>query len=387
MIARREPPASGIRAIFDRAAELERAGRRVLRLDVGRPVWKLPPGAQEAVVDAVAGGENHYTANRGIAELRAAIADELARSAGRSFDPETEVVVTAGAMEAVTAAALAFTGPGDEVVVPEPAWSHYAAAFELAGATVVPLPLDPATGFAIDPDALTAKLTARTRLVVVNTPGNPTGAVQPRAALERVAAIARERDLFVLADDVYGELALTAEHVPIAGLLGDHPGLLQVGSLSKSDAMTGWRIGWVAAPAAAADVLNRVHTYLTTCATSIAQYGALAALRHPGRAAYLAELRAAFAERLELWSDTLSGLPGVTMPVAPEGAIYLFPRIEHRGMTGRELCDHLLEAHGVAVVPGDVFGAGYESHVRISYGADLDVQRQASRAFAGILGT
>jgi aspartate/methionine/tyrosine aminotransferase len=380
---RRLPPASGIRAFFDRAAELERAGRSVVRLDVGRPVWHLPPGAEDAAVAALHGGENHYTANRGLLELREALAATLPVA----FEPETELVVTAGASEAIALAAFAFTGAGDEVIVPQPAWSHYEAIFAMAGATVVPLPLDPAGGFLIDPDALEAALTGRTRVVVVNSPSNPTGAVQPDAVMQRVAAMARSRGLMVLSDDVYSELAFTAAHAPVARHLDGYDGLLQIGSLSKSDAMTGWRIGWVAAAAPVADALNRVHQYLTVCATSVAQRGAVAALTHPGRADHLTTMRAAFAEKLALWRGALPSLPGVSLPSPPDGAIYVFPRIERDGMSGRELCDWLLDEHGLAIVPGDVFGRGYEQHVRISFGGPLEDQREAierlGRALAG----
>lgn len=382
--ARRLPPSSGIRRVFDRAKALEREGREILHLEIGRPDWRMPPGAQAGAEAALEAGTVHYIANRGLPELRAALADDILETTGATFDPETELVVTLGASEAVAMAMLALTGSGDEVLIPEPAWNHYRAATQIAGATPVSLPLRPESGFALDPDALAERVTARTRLVVVNSPGNPTGAVQDRAALEAVASLAERHGFYVLADEVYRDFVYDGEGASMASVLAGSDRLLYVNSFSKSYAMTGWRIGYVAAAAPVSDALNRIHQYLTVCGVPFAQAGAARLLRDPGRADYLGELRAAFRERRDIWTAAFRQCDAVQVD-APGGAFYLFPRIEYRGMSGEPLCLHMLEEHGLAMVPGDVFGPGYEAHVRISYGGEPAAQRAAAERLTAIL--
>jgi aminotransferase len=384
-VARRLLPASGIRRIFDRAAALERDGREVLHLEVGQPDFALPPGAAAGAAAALDAGQVRYIANRGLASLRAVLAEDVARATGRAFDPERELIVTSGASEAIAMAMLALLGPGDEAIVPEPAWNHYAATVQLAGAVPVTVALDPARGFALDPDAVAAAITPRTRLLVVNTPGNPTGAVQPAAALEAVAALAREHDLFVIADEVYDDYVFAGEHVSIARWLGDSERLLYVNSASKRFGMTGWRAGWVAAAAETSDALNRVHQYLTVCGVPFVQAGLERALVDPGRGAYRDALRAAFAQRRAVWLDALRDVPGVEL-VAPAGAFYLFPRLRLAdGATGEALCARLLDERGLALVPGGVFGGAFADHVRISYGGATETQRVAAARLAEAL--
>ena len=381
---RRMLPASGIRAIVDRASAMERAGQAVLHLEIGRPDWRMPPGAAEAAKRAIDDGHVHYTANRGLPELRQAIADEVTAITGRHFDPDTELIVTSGVSEAWSMVGLALLGPGDEIIIPTPSWSHYWAVAEMAGATVVPLQLSPAQGFVIDPEELVRLITPRTRMMILTTPGNPTGAVQPPAVLQAIAELALKHGFFIFADEIYHEFVYDVEHVSIGRYLGDSELLLYANGFSKNFAMTGWRLGYIAAAAPLSDALNRVHQYLTVCTVTFAQKGAVSVLRHPERNAYTTEMRRAFRDRYAVWRDAFATCPSVQL-VAPNGAIYIFPRIDHKGMTGAEFCEFMLTEHQVAMIPGHIFGTGFEQHVRIAYGRDVETQRAAAAKIVEVL--
>lgn len=381
---RRLLPPSGIRSIFDRAAEIERRGGRVWHLEIGRPDWKLPPYLVEEAKQALDEGFVHYIANRGLLELRQAISDDLKTTTGRNYNPENEIIVTNGGSEVLAMCALALLGAGDEMIVPEPAWLHYKAAAEMAGAKPVPLSLSPDDGFLLNPELVASKITPRTRMIIVNTPGNPTGAVQPREFLQEIADLANKHGFFVLADEVYQDFVYEGQHHSMATIMGESDQLLLLNSFSKSYIMTGWRIGYIAAVPKISDVLNRIHQYLTVCGVSFAQRGAAKMLRHPGRQAYLKELHAEFQERYMIWRDAFASLPNVKLS-PPKGAFYLFPRIDYRGMMARDFCQFMLEKHNVAMVPGDVFGDDFNRYVRISYGRELETQHEAAKIIVSVL--
>ncbi|MCB0127604.1 MAG: pyridoxal phosphate-dependent aminotransferase [Caldilineaceae bacterium] len=381
---RRSLSTSGIRIFFDRAQQIERAGHKVLHLEVGMPDWKLPPGVLEETKVALDEGYVHYIANRGLLALREAIAEDVQAVTGLHFDPETELLVTHGASEALSACGLALLGPGDEVILPQPAWNHYQAVVEMAGATPVLFPLRAEEGFLIDPERLAAAVTPQTKMLILNSPHNPTGAVQPAAVLEAVAKLAMEREFFVFADEIYQDLVFTAPHVSISRYMQDSPYLLYVNSFSKSYSMTGWRVGYLAGAAPIIDACNRIHQYLLDCGTAFAQKGVVNLLRHPGRQAYLEEMNCAFAKRHALWVEALNQCDNVQLPPAG-GALYLFPQINYRGMNGWGFCQTMLEEHHIAMVPGEIFGQGYENHVRISFGQSLAVQQAAAAKLVDIL--
>jgi aminotransferase len=335
-------------------------------------------------MEALRRGEVHYIANRGLRNLREALAEDVARETGRSFDPDQELIVTTGASEALSMAALGLLERGEEVVIPEPAWNHYAAAVELAGGSPVRLALRQSDGWRIDPDRLSAIITPRTRMIVLNSPSNPTGAVQTPEVLEAVANIALANNVYVFADEIYRHFVYRGEHISIARYLEESDLLLYVNSASKSFGMSGWRVGWVAAAARVSDALNRVHQYLTVCGVPFAQRGLLASLADTRLPAYLRDMRAEFRARAEVWSRALEGVAGVEV-LNPDGAFYLFPRIRFRGFDDHALCAHMLEEHGLAMVPGSVFGVGCAGHVRISYGLGMEIQRTAAARLAEVL--
>lgn len=381
---RRSLPGSGIRVFFDRAQEIERDGHSVLHLEIGMPDWDLPPGVVADTKEALDDGYVHYIANRGLVELRQAIAEDVAQVTGQQIDPETELLVTHGASEALSACGLALLGPGDEVIIPQPAWNHYQAVVEMTGATPVLFPLLASEGFVIDPERLAASVSPQTKLLILNSPHNPTGAVQPAAALEAVAQLALEREFFVFSDEIYHDLVYTRPHVSISQYMQDSPYLLYVNSFSKSYSMTGWRVGYLAAHAEIIDAVNRIHQYLIDCGTAFAQKGVVNLLRHPQRRAYLAKMQAEFAQRHAVWVEALGRCASVELPPAG-GALYLFPRIRYRGLSGWDFCMAMLENHHIAMTPGEIFGPGYADHVRISFAQNLQIQQAAAAKLVDVL--
>lgn len=359
------PAESGIRAIFDRAAELEGSGRSIVHLEIGRPHRSSPEPAREAAEAALRRGDVHYTASRGTGELRSAIAGSLSKR-GVDRDPDTELVVTAGGSEALLASLMATLQPGDEALVPTPAWPHYAGQLALAGARCVEIPCRAVDGFRPDPERLEAAITPRTRLVVVSSPSNPSGAVFGDDALAAIAELCERHDLIALSDEIYERFVYDGEHVSIGSLPGMRPRTIVANSFSKAYAMTGWRVGWVEAPAALATAINAVHQHLSVCAASFAQAGAAAALGQAER--FVAELVDEYHERGRQLSAGLERIDALeTVPLA--GAFYAFPRVA-TGESGTALATRLLEQAGVAAVPGAVFGDGFENHIRISYAVE-----------------
>ena len=363
-LARRGIAGSPIRSIFDRARELEAAGRSIVHLEIGRPHLDSPASAKRAASAALERGDVHYTPNRGVAELREAIAARLA-GRGTPYDPAAEVVVTAGGSEAVAAAFLSRLDPRDEVLICEPAWPHYAPQVLLAGGVPVGVPCAADDGFVPNPDRVAAAIGGRTRALVVSSPCNPTGAVWPADRLAGLADLCLRHDLWALSDEIYAEFVYGPEpHTSIAAIAGMRERTVVADSFSKAWSMTGWRVGYAAGPTAWMEELNTVHQYLTVCAPSFAQAGAAAALADGQAVAAMVDEYAA--RRRELVAG-LRDIERVEL-VEPQGAFYALPRIG-AGRTGDDalLARDLLEEAGVAVVPGAVFGAGCADHVRLSY--------------------
>lgn len=354
---------SGIRAVFERASELEAGGRSVVHMEIGRPHLQSPKVAKDAALDALERGAVHYTANRGIPELRAAIAADLERGGRPAYDPESEIVVTAGGSEAVAATMLALLGPGDEVVILDPAWPHYDAHARLAGAVPVHVPCEPSDGFMPDPDRVAAAVGAQTRLLVVSSPCNPSGAVFAAERLAALADISLSNGLVVISDEIYERFVHgQSRHRSIAAVHGMRDRTVVANSFSKTYSMTGWRVGYAAAPAELAGRINTVHQYLSVCAPSFAQAGAVAALEHGEP--FVQEMVAEYSARRRTLIGGLADLDAVDL-LDPAGAFYAFARIP--GADAGNLAVRLLEEQGVAVVPGEVFGVGFEDHIRLSY--------------------
>jgi aspartate aminotransferase/aminotransferase len=354
-------PFSGIREVVEECSRLEAAGRDVVHLEIGRPDFDTPEPIKAAAVDALDRGEVHYTSNYGIEPLRRGIAEKLRRDNGLEYDPDGEVIVTAGATEAVFCTVVALVDPGEEVLVPDPGWT-YRPAVEVAGATPVGYPLRPGDGFQPDLDALAELVSPDTSLLVVNTPQNPTGAVVDRAHAAAIRDLAVEHDLTVLSDEIYERIIYGREHLSLGALDGMAGRTVTVNGFSKAYSMTGWRLGYLAAPAALADPIVRLRQYTSTCAPSISQHAGVRALEGE-----LHEpLVAAFEERRDLVADRIADVPGMECPT-PAGAFYAFPTVPAGVADETEFVYALLREAGVATVPGTAFGETGAGRFRLAY--------------------
>src|SRR3954451_10833519 len=374
-------PFSGIRRVLERAATLEKQGQKILHFEIGRPDFDTPAPIKAAAIKALEDGQVHYSSNYGIPALRAAIAEKLERDSGLHYRPEDEIIVTVGANEGVGAAFLALLDPGDEVLVPDPAWLHYRWCAQLCGATTVPIPCLADSEFVPDPAVIAGLIGPRTRMIVVNTPNNPTGAVYPRAVLEEIAALARKHDLLVLSDEIYERMVYEgASHHSLGSLPGMWERTLTVNGLSKAYSMTGWRLGFVAAPKPLSDLMVRVHQYTVSSPATFAQFGAVEA--YTGDQGSVDEMVAAFDRRRRIIVEGLRSIAGVTCP-EPRGAFYAFPSVVGTGRSSVELAELLLDEAGIAVVPGDSFGDAGIGHLRFSYAASDDDLREGIARMAG----
>ena len=353
----------GAFAVLARARELERAGRDVVHLEIGEPDFATPAHASEAAFAAIRAGETGYCPAPGLPELREAAAFEIARTRGVPVASE-RVVVANGAKPFLFFGVLATCEPGDEVIYPDPGFPIYESAIRFAGATPVPLVLREADDFAFSVDELAAKLSARTRLVILNSPQNPTGGVLARSTLAAAAEVLRESPAWVLSDEVYGRLLYEGEFSSIAS----EPGMLErtivLDSFSKTYAMTGWRCGYAAAPQALVEPLTRFVVNSTSCVPPFVQRAGIAALTGPQDA--VAEMLAEFRARRDLVVDGLNALPGVSCRV-PHGAFYAFPNVAGVPLAADALAERLLDEAGVALLSGTAFGAAGENHLRLSY--------------------
>ena len=363
-------PFSDIRKIAERAAQLEREGKTVIHMEIGRPDFDTPAHIKQAAIKSLEEGFVHYTSNYGILSLRQAIADKLLRDNGIRVNPENEIIVTVGANEAVSIALLAFLNPGDQVLMPDPAWPNYLHSPKMAGAEVVTYPLREELGFQPDPDEIRRLITPRTRMLFLNSPHNPTGGVLDRQTLEALAVLATEHNLLVVSDEIYEKIVYDgAEHVSIASLPGMADRAITINGFSKAYAMDGWRLGYVAASRPLVDTMVRVRQYLTTTPTSFAQVGAVAAYRGPQDC--VEEMRREYDRRRQFLVAALNEIEGLSC-VRPRGAFYVFPSIKRLGMSSEEAASFFLEEAQVAVVPGSAFGQSGEGFVRLSYATDYD---------------
>ena len=378
-------PSSGIRAIFDEVTALEARGQKVIRFDIGRPDFETPPFVVEAAQQALVRGQTKYTGNRGIPQLLEAIHDKLLADQGVSYNPATEIIVTAGASEAVAAVMFGILEPGAEVLIPEPAWPHYEQCARLAGGTPVSVPVDVVQGRQLSVGDLERKVTSHTRLLVLNSPNNPTGQVLARETLVEVLEFAHEHGLYVLSDEIYEPFCYDEPHVSFASLPGAREITIFVHSFSKAYGMTGWRLGYLAAPARLVSQLNKPHQYLTVCANSFAQWGAVQAYRHPQSPTFLAQIAADFKRRRDTLLEIASEVPAMRFP-APQGAFYFFPALADGRLSSSAAALKLLKEAGVATVPGSVFGSAFDRHLRISYGScSLEDLREGLQRIANVL--
>ncbi|MGQ0840050.1 pyridoxal phosphate-dependent aminotransferase [Actinokineospora sp.] len=363
-------------AMHDLVGTLRAGGASILDLGGGEPDAATPPHIAAAAAAALDEGFTHYTASRGLPELRAAIAAKLARDNGIVVDPATEIIVTPSAKHALFVSLMTVLDPGDEVLVPSPSWVSYRSMAHLVGARTVDVPLRADDGFRLSRQLLDRHVTARSRAILVNTPNNPTGRALRRDEAEEIAAFAAAHDLIVLTDEIYEKILFACrEHVSLASLPECAGRTLTVNGFSKGYAMTGWRLGYVAGPAELIGEALKVQEHTVSCAASFAQRGGLAALI--GSQDCVREMADDYAERRNLVLSALDAMPGIRC-APPDGAFYVFPDIRATGLGGSvEFARWLLRAAGVAVVPGSAFGPAGEGHVRISFAAARPVLVEA----------
>jgi aspartate aminotransferase/aminotransferase len=355
----------GIREILALADEMERAGRSVLHLEIGRPDLDSPECAKRAAIRALESGDVHYTDMSGTPELRREVAAKFGRDAGMDVDPDREIVITSGAIEALATSLMTLLNPGDEVIVPSPYFPVYDDLIKMAGGKLRPVPCRIENGFRPDPDDIARAVTPRTRVIMINSPNNPTGATSTRAELEGIAEVAKSKDLLVLSDECYEKFAYdeSAPHVSIASMAGMRQRTFTLSSASKTFSMTGWRVGWLVIPAETKKFVMKCHQGIATCSNSFAQAGVAEALRSawPDVDRMIAEYKA----RRDLMVDMLSKMDGVNVPT-PRGAFYAFPEIKALGVPSKEFCSRLLSETGVSTVPGQPFGAE-DGYMRLTY--------------------
>ena len=350
---------SGIRKFFDIAAEME----DVISLSVGEPDFSTPWHIREEAIHTLEKGRTWYSPNAGFLALREAISGYVQRHSHITYDPKSEVLVTVGGSEAIDLCFRSLITPGDEVLIPEPAFVCYDPLTRMAGGIPVPLVTKAEDAFRLRADVVAAAITPKTKLLVLPYPNNPTGAIMPREELEALADVLRGTDIMVLSDEIYGELTYGRDHVSFAAIEGMQERTILVSGFSKAFAMTGWRLGYACGPAPVMKMMIKLHQYGLMCAPTTAQYAAIEAMNNGDED--VEKMRGEYDMRRRYIVDELNKL-GLTC-FEPEGAFYVFPSIQSTGMTSEEFCERLLKEKHVAVVPGNAFGDSGEGFIRISY--------------------
>ena len=352
-----------IRTMFDKAAKMT----GVISMGIGEPCQNTNLAVCKACADALMAGNTHYAPNAGLLQLRRAIS-RSGFIAKDFFDPETEIMVTNGGMGAFALIMQVILEPGDEVLIQDPQYLNFQKTVSYCGGVAVPVPTTFESGFCMDAEEIRKRyIKGKTKILIINSPNNPTGEVIPEEKLKEIAKVARELDLLVLSDEVYGQLLYDgAKPVSIAQLPGMKERTVVVNSFSKAYAMTGWRLGYVAGPRGIIDRMTKVQEYFNSCINTPAQHGAIFALEHPE---FIEEIRADFEVRRKIAIDGFDSIDGIVTN-RPLGAFYLFPSIKGTGMDSETFCNRLLDEQRVVCVPGNAFGECGEGYIRVSYSGE-----------------
>lgn len=365
-------PASGIRKFFDLLSTID----DVISLGVGEPDYVTPEPIRRAAVESIQRGDTHYTSNYGLLELREKLAAHIERLYGIRYDPATEIVITSGSSEALDIVLRAIVDPGDEVLCADPSYVAYLPTTVMAGGEFIPVPTYAANDFRLLAGDVEASVTGRSRALLIGYPSNPTGATMSREDLQAVAEVAQRHDIAVISDELYDRMTYGGQHTCFASLPGMRERSVIIGGFSKAYAMTGWRLGWVCAPAALAEAVMKVHQYVMMSAPTAAQYAGIAALDHGE--SFVAEMVSEYDRRRRLIVD---GFRAIGLPTfEPRGAFYAFPGIGVTGLDSTAFSETLLAEERVAVVPGSAFGPGGEGHVRACYASGYEqIERALER--------
>ncbi|MBM7552968.1 aminotransferase A [Thalassobacillus pellis] len=358
---------SGIRKFFNMVSDY----KDVVSLSIGQPDFPTPEHVKQAGIHAISRNQTIYTPNAGIFELREAISNHVQRKYQLEYDPSAEVIVTVGASQAIDISLRTILSQGDEVILPGPVYPGYEPLIRLAGGKPVYVDTRP-TGFKMTAEAITAAITPATKCIILPYPSNPTGVTLSRAELEEISAIIKERDLFVLCDEIYSELVYDQEHVSLASFPEIRDKVLVVNGVSKSHSMTGWRIGYLLGPAEITRHILKVHQYNVSCATSISQYAALEAIHNGGNDPE--DMKKEYDKRRKYIMGRLDAM-GLRYE-RPGGAFYILPEIRVEGLSSFELGVQLVKNAGLAIVPGDAFSQYGQGYMRISYAYDMKTLAQ-----------
>lgn len=352
----------GIREILGRADELEKQGKSIIHMEIGRPDFDSPQCAKNAAITALNNGDVHYTDMAGTHKLREAVAEKYLKDNSMQLDPDKNIVITSGAIEALTATFLTMLEPGDEVIVPAPYFPAYADQIALANGVLVKAQTTIENEFRLKVADLKKAITNKSKVLLLNTPNNPSGAVLTKQDLEEISNLAIEHNLWVISDECYEKFLYEGDHISIASLPGMAERTVTISAASKTWSMTGWRVGWIVCPEQMRPFANKCHQNLTTCATSFAQAGVNEAFKHADED--VKKMVMEYKRRRDMVMKWLSRTKGFEH-VIPSGAFYAFPKISSLGMDGFKFCSWLLEEAGVSTVPGEVFGS--PGHIRIAY--------------------
>lgn len=366
-------------AVTNQAKALRAAGEEVYGLAGGEPDCDTPDFIKQAAYTALTEGKTKYTPAAGIPELREALSLKLKTQNKVEYDPK-QICVTSGAKQACFNAILAVVEEGDEVIIPSPYWVSYPEMVKMAGGVPVLVETKESNKWKITAEEFEEAMSPRTKMIILNTPGNPTGSVYDKAEIEAIVEVASYEDIIILADEIYEHLVYgDAEHVSVASVNEDAYNLtITVNGFSKSHSMTGWRIGYTAAPPALAEALTKIQSHTSSNATTFAQYGAVAALQDPASAEFIQNLRGEYDVRRQFMLARLKAIPNVSV-VEPRGAFYFFVNCTELGLKSGNLCDKLLTRYKVAAVPGVAFG--HDMGVRLSYCTTLDVLNEGVTRF------
>jgi aspartate aminotransferase len=371
-------------AVSDRARELQQRGVQVVNLGGGDPDFDTPPHIVAAAVAAIDKGLTHYVASKGIPELRKAVTAKLQRDNHVAYDPDTEVIVTASGKLALYITLAALLEPGDEVLYFDPAWVSYEPMIRMLGGIPVDVPLRPEDNFILDGDVLKKRVSPRTKAMLLNSPNNPTGRVLTAEELNVVAHSAQEHGYWVLSDEIYEHIIYDRRrHISLASLPGMRDLTVTLNGMSKAYAMTGWRLGYLAAPAPLCEQILKVQQHVVTCAPSFVQAAGAAALQGPQGC--VAEMTAEYDRRRRFMTDALNSIPGVHCPL-PEGAFYLFPEVAYQGLDSNALAEFMIEKAHVAVTPGSAFGHAGTRNIRLTFATSMANLRQAAEQMKAAMG-
>lgn len=364
---------SGIRKFFDIVSEMKDA----ISLGVGEPDFDTPWHIRDEGIYALSKGKTFYTSNAGLKELREEICNYLQRTQNIQYNPLKEVIVTVGGSEAIDIGLRAIVNAGDEVIIPQPAYVSYEPCTILAGAKPVIINLKAENEFRLTAEELENAITDRTKVLILPFPNNPTGAIMEREDLEKIAEVIRKHDIYVMSDEIYGELTYKGEHVSIASIEGMQERTILINGFSKAYAMTGWRLGYACGPEAIIKQMTKIHQFAIMCAPTTSQYAAVEALRNGDDDVKM--MRQAYNQRRRFLLNAFKEMNLECFE--PFGAFYVFPCIKEFGMTSEEFATRFLEEEKVAAVPGNAFGDSGEGYLRISYAYSLDNLKIAMERF------